>query len=147
MVFPVQMSQDVVDAAFGCLRLSREQKPKFSKTKCFCISTSCSTCTVVGNPSKGTKWKLFSGKCLRDVVDAANHCLWAHTCLKLPFSFMSPLSPSSLHHTQENTNSNGTLASEFNPIFHCTANFKIIERPPNVKYENGPQTVYLPLAP
>ena len=39
-----------------------------------------------------------------------------------------PLSPSSLHHTQENTNSNGTLASEFNPIFHCTANFKIIER-------------------
>ena len=90
MVFPVQMSQDVVDAAFGCLRLSREQKPKFSKTKCFCISISCSACTVVGSPSKGTKWKLFSGKCLRDVVDAANHCLWAHTCLKLPFSFMSP---------------------------------------------------------
>ena len=39
-----------------------------------------------------------------------------------------PLSPSSLHHTQENTNSNGTLASEFNPIFHCTANFKTNER-------------------
>ena len=33
MVFPVQMSQDVVDAAFGCLRLSREHKTKIFENK------------------------------------------------------------------------------------------------------------------
>ena len=31
-----------------------------------------------------------NGYFLPNVVDAANHCLRAHTCLKLPFSFMSP---------------------------------------------------------
>ena len=33
---------------------------------------------------------IFSQMLFHDDVDAANHCLRAHTCLKLPFSFMSP---------------------------------------------------------
>ena len=72
---------------------------------------------------------IFSQMLFHDVVDAANHCLRAHTCLKLPFSFMSPPPPPSI-----------TLQKIQNSViaFLWKMNFKMIYQPfsPRIFFES-----------
>ena len=127
MVFPVQTSQDVVDAAFGCLRLSREHKTKIFENKCFFASRPVAVHVQWwGVPQKAQSGNCFLGNVFEMLLMQQTTVCGLTRVSNCHFLSCPPLSPSSLHHTQENTNSNGTLASD--PILHCTANFKIIER-------------------
>ena len=108
--------------------LTRAQNQNFRKQNAFASRPVAVHLQWWGVPQKTQSGNCFLGNVFEMLLMPQTTVCGLTRVSNCHFLSCPPLSPSSLHHTQENTNSNGTLASEFNPIFHCTANFEIIER-------------------